>query len=329
MAVLTAVLYCLSACTTLPAPEALAFHKIADADKIRFTGITEIEREAVTGMTVREVAASRGRINYENCAAADRGACRLNYQMGSLIIGLDQSAPRMRKLVAQISDYGAHMAELAEAKDIGQAADNAGAAADAVAGLAGIVGVPFAKPVLDLAVDWFRSDLVAKRQKLLLDNALAAQPVITAASVLMSKIAKPVQTNILAAAGIDLENAGGALDSTQATAAALEAQAAALRKETERGGRGADQRLAMLDRTEERLADLRAQRAADADALIRASGAVNAARRIDIDFSPLAKGHDALVARLEDPKGMSLEESLAQINRFLTVLDAFAAADGS
>jgi hypothetical protein len=319
------LLCCLSACATLPAPEAAAFRKIAAADRVRFTAITETEREAVTGMAVRQVAANRGKIDYVNCATRDVGDCRLSYRLDGLVIDLGQSAPNMRRLIDRISDYAAAMADLAEARDIDLAVDKAGGAASAAASLAAVVGVPFVKPALDAVVQLFRADLVARRRRLMLENARAAQPVIVAAAARMSAIAEPVRTNIIAAAGIDLDEAGGALETSQARATALEQRAERLRQEAARGGSQAEER---LDGTETRLEAVRAVRAAQAEAAIRAGNAVSIARRIDTDFSPLAEGHGQLVARLADPS-VSLDQALGDINRFLAVLDAFAAADGS
>ena len=319
------MLYCLAACATLPAPEAIAFRKIAEADRVRFSAITATEREAVTGMAVRQVAINRGKIDYVNCASHDSGDCRLSYQLDGLVIDLGQSAPNMRRLVDHISDYAAGMAELAEAKDIDAAVGKAGGAADAAASLAALVGVPFVKPALDAVVQLFRADLNARRRRLMLENARAAQPVIAAAAARMSAIAVPVKTNILAAAGIDLDEAGGALEGSQARATALEQRAARLRGEVARGRAGAEER---LDGAEARLEAVHAARAVQAEAAIRAGDAVSVARRIDTDFSPLAEGHAKLVARLADPS-VGLDQALADINRFLAVLDAFAAAEGS
>jgi len=322
---LVATLYCLSACATLPAPEAIAFRKIAEADRVRFSAITVTEREAVTGMAVRQVAANRGKIDYTNCATRDVGDCRLSYQLDGLVIDLGQSAPNMRRLIDHISDYAGSMADLAEAKDIDLATDKAGGAADAAASLAAVVGVPFVKPALDAVVQLFRADLVARRRRLMLENARAAQPVIVAAAARMSAIAEPVKTNILAAAGIDLEEAGGALESSQARATALVQRVQRLRQDTASGRGRAEER---LDGTEARLEAVQAARAAQAEAAIRAGNAVSVARRIDTDFSALAEGHGKLVARLADPS-VSLDQALGDINRFLAVLDAFSAADGS
>jgi hypothetical protein len=322
---LAAALGCLAACATLPAPEAVAFRKIAEADRVRFSGITATEREAVTGMAVRQVAANRGKIDYENCAVRDVGDCRLSYRLDGLVIDLGQSAPNMRRLIGHISDYAARMADLAEARDIDAAVGKAGGAADAAASLAAAVGVPFVKPALDAVVQLFRADLVARRRRLMLENARAAQPVIVAAAARMSAIAEPVKTNILAAAGIDLEEAGGALEGSEASATALELRIGKLRKQASLGDSAAEER---LDRSEARLDAVRAGRVQQADAAIRAGNAVSVARRIDTDFSALADGHGKLVARLADPS-VGLDQALGDINRFLAVVDAFAAADGS
>ena len=321
-------LWMLAGCATLPAPEAAAFKKIAAASDVGFNGITETEREVLTATAVHQIAAENGTISPHGCVVRAKAPCELAYVFDDgNRISLSQAAPNMRELIGAVSGYGAQMAELAEAKDIDEAVDQAQAAAGAVKSLISVVfpvAGPIAGPILDATKLVVRGKLVEKRRKLMLAVAEQADEPVRAAAEQMSKIAKPLKENMESAAVIDLDSAKLALNEDAPAAKRLAARVEMLERAAARGGASAELR---LERAEARLATIRARRVASAETLIRAGNAANTAQRIKPDFMALAKGHAALLKKLRNPSA-SLEDTMEQLDTFLAVVQAFAGAKG-
>ena len=291
------ILASLSACATLPAPEATAFHKLATANRDAFDGLTWRERAALSDLAIRRVGAGQGTIRQQHCGPDDDAECRLDYDLDGTGITLGVAAPHTRALIGAVARYGGQMADLAEAKDIKELDDKAAAAGGAVRGLIAVVlpgSDAITKPIVDAAVLALHGKLVAKRRQLLLVNAQAAKPAIDTASSRMTEIAGLAKQNILIASAASIRRAQRALGD--------------LRPPDKPGARDPFQ----------------AQRTDEAAALIHAGRDLNGARRLTTDFSDLAKAHDALIAKLRDPK-VSLEGAEAYLDNFLALLDDVAA----
>lgn len=291
------VLAGLSACATLPAPEATAFHKLATADRDAFDGLIGRESAALSELAIRRVGAGEGTIRTQHCGPDDSADCRLDYALDGTAIVLGAAAPHTRALIGATARYGGQMADLAEARDIQELDDKARAAGGAVRGLIAVVlpgSDAITTPIVDAAVLALHGKLVAKRRRLLLVNAEAAKPAIDTAAARMTEIAGLAKQNILIASAASIRRAQRALGDLHLP-----------------DPPGAND-------------PLRGERTDAAATLIRAGRDLNGARLLATDFSALARAHDALIAKLRDPKA-SLDGADAYLDDFLAVLDDVAA----
>jgi hypothetical protein len=314
-----ALLYWLPACTTLPAPEAKAFHELATANRDAFGGLVETQTAAFAGLARRGIENGRGRMQQMNCSDADSGECKLSYDLEGSDIALGPAAVQTRKLIGAIATYGERMAQLAEARDLDAVAERADAAAGAVQALIVAVAPPAGaavKPILDAAARAHREKLVRRRRAFLLAIATAAKPSVDTASRTMTDIAREVRENLAIAAARSLRASQRALDAGERQERDLVARGEALRARP-----GTEEQ---RDYVDDRLDGVRARRGEQVDAMIRAARALNATKELDVDFKPLREAHDALIAKLQDPD-MSLEAAMAEVDKFLGLLDAFAA----
>jgi hypothetical protein len=314
-----AAILCLPACATLPAPEAKAFHELATANRDAFGSLVETQTEVFTRLARRGIESGRGRIQQMNCSDADLEECRLSYDLDGADIALGPTAVNTRKLIDAIATYGERMAQLAEASDLEAVSERADAAAGAVQALIATVSPPagaIAKPILEGAALAHRQKLVKRRRAFLLQIASAAKPSIDTASMAMTEIAKVVRDNLAIAAARSLREGQRALNEGERRESALVGRSAALASKA-----GAEER---RDYVEDRLDRVREQRGEQVEAMVGAARALNATKQLEVDFKPLADAHDALIAKLRNPDE-SLEAAIADIDKFLALLDSFAA----
>lgn len=291
------ILASLSACATLPAPEASAFHQLATVNRDAFDGMIGRESAALADLAIRRTGAGEGMIRTQHCGPDDDVDCRLDYELSGTDIALGAAAPHTRALIGATARYGGQMADLAEAKDINELDDKARAAGGAVRGLIAVVlpgSDAITRPIVDAAVLALHGKLVARRRQLLLVNAEAAKPAIDTAAARMTEIAGLAKQNILIASAASIRRAQRTLGD--------------LRAPDQPGAKD----------------PFRGERTDAAAALIRAGRDLNGARQLATDFSALAKAHDALIAKLRDPKA-SLEGAAAYLDNFLALLDDVAA----
>jgi hypothetical protein len=308
----------LAGCATLPAAEATAFKKMASAKREAFDNVATAEAAALSSLAAADIDAGFGRFTVASCSSAvDSQACVVTYDRNGATYPLTTAAPHARELVAGIADYGAAMAELAEAKDLEDAKASAEAVGASVKSLAAIVpGAPaFVGPLVDAAVWTGQKRIVEKRRQALLGAARKAHPVVRLAGEELGRIALPLKENLVRASSQRVTNAATRIGLSQQEEQRLRQQIAGLKPAqiVER---------AALVRT---MGDERVVRRADSQELFAAAQGLNAARAIKTDFTGLEKAHSKLLDRLANPK-ISLEDALADLNEFLGHVDAIEAA---
>jgi hypothetical protein len=232
-------------------------------------------------------------------------------------------ATNTRALIGAIARYGDQMAELAEAEDLKTAQNKAEAAGGAVKALTIAAGLPaIAGPIIDAGLFAVKQNMVAKRRRALLVNALAAKPAIAAAADAMAPIAESLRNNMMTYSEANLRDLDLRIGESFAQEAKFEKQVKSLETRAARGNAAA---IAALALATERLEDVRARRRGEVTLLLQSARGFNSARGLNADFSVLNRAHDQLIKKLQNPKG-STENVLADINTFLTILDAMVSA---
>lgn len=308
----------LAGCATLPAPEATAFKKMASAKKDAFDNVAAAEAAALSSLAAADLDAGVGRFTIASCSGAvESPPCVVTYERDGATYPLTTAAPHAGELIAGIADYGAAMAELAEATDLEDAKAGAEAVGAGVKSLAALLpGAPvIVGPLVDAAVWAGQKRIVEKRRQALLGAARKAHPVVKLAGEELGRIAIPLKHNLVRASSQRVTNAATRIGLSQQEERALRQQLAGL-KPTQIVERSA------LVRT---VGDGSAARRADTEELLAAAQGLNAARSIKTDFTGLEKAHAKLLDRLANPE-ISLEDALKDLNEFLGHVDAIEAA---
>jgi hypothetical protein len=295
--------------STLPAPEATAFRTLATADKGAFDEVVTGEAQVGLKRSQRLLGENEGRVVLNNCTRAAAEDCTVTYTVTGTEYSLVRAAPNMRALLGGVVRYSEAMAELCEAKDLETVKSKSEGAAGAVKALATIVGLPvISGSIIDFATFAANRRLRDKRRAALLKIALAARDPIAAASKTVSEQAAILKEVVLAGGS---EN----IAATQATILNGQAEERAILKGVpfERARLSPDQRA--------RVEQLRASRASALTLLVDQSGQIATARRLGSDWGKLNSAHDALIAKLQNPK-LNLEDAMADINAVLALLDA-------
>lgn len=299
-----------SGCATLPAPEATAFRTLATADTRAFDDVVDSEARVGLQRSQRLLAGGDGRVVLGNCGRAAVDDCTVTYRVAGTDYALVRSAPNMRALLGAIVRYSDAMAELCEAKDLETVRSTAEGAAGAVKALAALIpGTPaITGAIVDAATFAGNERLRDKRRRALLAVALAARAPIAAASGVVAEQAATLKESVLA---------GGSENILATQAGILDGQAEE-RKLLQ--GRTLDEaRLPPAKRA--RVAALRGERADALALLIVQSRQIDRARKLGAEWGKLAEAHEALIAKLQDPRA-SLEDALADIDAVLALLDA-------
>lgn len=307
----------LGACATLPADEATAFKKMASAKSEAFTSLAGAEATAISDLAAQNVVSGAGRFTVHDCSSAEdaKTPCLVTYVDGGAQYPITTAAPHARGIVSDISDYGAAMADLAEAKDLDSAKAKSDAVGASIKGLAATVGAsPFVAPIVDAGAWLNHKRLVEKRRQILLIAARKANPLVEAAATQLGAIAAPIRTHLLAASSRRVTNAATRVGLLSKDQVGLQAQVKALKSEQ------------ILERTalQRALADNATDVRLAIQDLMSASRSLNSARAIKTDFSGLAKAHETLLKRLDDPT-VSLEGALTDLNEFLAQISALEA----
>lgn len=305
-----AILSVASACATLPAPEATAFRALAKADKGAFDDVVDSEARVGLQRSQRLLAGDDGRVVLNNCGRAAVDDCTVTYTVAGTDYALVRSAPNMRALLGAIVRYSDAMAELCEARDLETVRSKAEGAAGAVKALAGVIpGAPaITGAIVDAATFAGNERLRDKRRRALLGVALAARAPIAAASGVVAEQAAALKESVLA----------GGSENILATQAGILNGQAEERKLLK--GKTLDQaRLSPARRA--RIEALREGRAVALAALVDQSRQIDRARKLGAEWGKLSEAHEALIAKLKDPKA-SLEDALADIDAVLALLDA-------
>lgn len=248
----------LSACGTLPAPEAGAFRALSAADRDAFAALAQKESDTVNAIVLDRPS---GSLERNNCDLGGQGACELLVAFpDGAQFRLSPTAPETRALIGALAAYGDSMASLAEAKDVKAAQDAAGKAGGSVKGLIALVpGAPsVAGPIVDGIVWAGAQGLVQKRRVALRQAAGKADPAVRLAAERMGAISARLRSNLERAAVMKLDAAWEAWQ------------------------RAPDD----------------ATRKAKFAAVTAAAADLNAARQIRTDYSALADGHGRLVEAL-------------------------------
>lgn len=207
----------LSGCATLPAKQAGAFNALAAADRDAFQALATQENAALTdfakGYLQRNPTA---KVETRDCdvssvipaPAAPPAPCKVvllparppGLPAAVVVepISITVAAPETRALIASLADYGATMAELAEAKDVEAAQAATTKVGTSVKGLIAIVpGAPaLLGAVVDLAVWAGNQSFKEKRRKALYEAALNADGAVEKASEAMGAIALRLRSNL-------------------------------------------------------------------------------------------------------------------------------------
>lgn len=296
--------------STLPAPEAKAFRTLATADKGAFDEV--VAQEALIGLerSQRLLARGQGRIALSDCGRNAIEDCTVTYSVGGFDYALVRSAPNLRALLGSVTRYADAMAELCEAKDLETVRSSSEGAAGAVKALAAIVpGVPaITGAIIDAATYAGNARLRTKRRQALLKVALAARAPVAAASRNLDAAASELRGSILAGGSENILATQEAIIAAQGEEGRLLAG-----RELDNGS------IRPADRT--RVLALRARRADGLAVLTQQAARINLARNLGADFGKLNEAHDKLIAKLRNPEA-SIEDALADIDAFLTLLDA-------
>lgn len=315
----------LLACTaSLPGPEAAAFRTLADANKQAFEGATAAERDAAVAFAAANLESGRGELIPVSCGEGEVGPCVLEYRNGGAV-KLVEVAPNTRALIGAIANYGARMAELAEAEDLEAVHSQAEAAGGAVKGLAKAAGLPtISDPIVDAALFAMRRNIVARRRAVLLAAATAAHPAIEAAARSLSPIAGGLKANLVRLRASNLRAYDLKVAARFGEEERLTRQVARLQARADRGDAAAVAALALAS---DRLDRVRERRLDEVTTMLRSADGINDACAMRTDFSGLARAHATLIRTLEDPR-VSAEDALADLNEFVTILDGMSAASG-
>lgn len=210
----------LSGCAALPAKQAGAFSTLAGADRDAFEALAAQENAALTDYAKGYLRRNPGsRVEVRDCQLSPAlpgprpmPACKVvliprtpaSMPAGVTLepISIAAAAPQTRLLIGGLADYGASMAELAEAKDLDDARAATSKVGDSVKGLvATIPGAPaLAGAVIDIAVWATNQSFQQKRRKALLEAARNADGAVQTAARQMGVISLRLRENLELAA---------------------------------------------------------------------------------------------------------------------------------
>lgn len=304
----------LSGCaSTLPAEEATAFRTLATADKSAFDGVVDTELAVGLERSQRLLAGGDGLVTLKSCKRDDTVDCTVSYNVANTEYQLIRSAPNTRALLGAIVRYADAMAELAEAKDLDTVKSKAEGAAGAVKSLAALTPVgAIAAPIIDALTFAGDQQLRGKRRRALLRVATAARGPIAGTVTVLTEESNALKQSVLAGGS---EN----IAATQASIIKSQQEERALLN----GQPLAQARLTQAQR--ERVGVLRAERAAALARLVDQSQQIGSARKLGAEWGKLNKAHDALIAKLQNPK-LSIEDAMADIDAVLVLLDGIKGA---
>ncbi|CAN5119482.1 hypothetical protein BH10PLA2_BH10PLA2_00250 [soil metagenome] len=304
----------LSGCATLPAPEAVAFNTLAQANKDAFEG--QINENAKGRLAIAQslMRAGEGRVVVDGCGASverdvsgQNKPCRLSYELDGLKTDFKPLASNTRALLGSIVRYSASMKTLAEAKDLDEVKAKAEAAAGSVKALTLVVApaAAIAGPIIDAVVFAGNAALKEKRRNALRKNALAAAPAVSAVVASLTTISEQLSSNIQNAKSLQIIELQERIKED-----AREETALSRAYPRYRGGR---------PDVAARIDALRERRQGNLALLVDAQDGIEKARK-PLDFSSLESGHRAVIAKLENPKE-SIEDAVRDFNTFLTIVD--------
>jgi len=301
---------------TLPAPEGAAFAKLAAADKDAFGSLAD--QDAAAGLAVSQALMedNAGRVVIDGCGSAATGDCTLTYTVAGTDYRLITSGVHARALIGAIARYSDQMSTLAQAKDLDDLKAKSQAAAGSLKGLAAVaapgVGL-IATPIIDAALFIGDASLRDKRRRAMLKIALAAQLIIERSAKALEDEAVLFKSDILKNAALSITRTQGTIIDNQARERAFL-------------GRRKPASLSPADYSQ--LEALRDKRSAGLATLNQQARTLTAARRMPTTFQPLIDAHKALIAKLQNPE-ISMEDAIAQVDQFLSILDEVKAATAS
>jgi hypothetical protein len=304
----------LAACGTLPTQQSAGFKTLASGSQVAFAALSGAQAEALANEQLALVAKGEKRLRLSpGCTAVESSTDPCFVVVGDLgadnpaaDISLGAQTAHMQKLLLGISQYAGAMSDLAAAKDLDKAAAATGRVTAGLKSLAATVYPPggaMAGPVLEAFAFGAAQMRLQQRRATMLRLAARADPIVRDAADALSQESARLRLTLLRIRKERLSDAKLALDAYDAKPAADPDKAVAAR----------------------------AKLAADVAA---AASAVDRARAIRTDFTPLARAHQLLLAALRDPNadptaGVAEAQAFQDALKPMTALGPAPPADAS
>jgi hypothetical protein len=277
------------ACAHLPTDQAAAFKTIASGSEKGFAALSGAQAGALANEQLAR--AANGKTSFDvtaSCFNPDVATDPCFVVVGGIELG--SHSERLQKLLGAVSVYASGMSDLAVAKDLDDAADATGKVKESLKSLLGSLPAPEAqgaRAAVELLAFGSAQLRIEERRRTMARIAAAANPVIVGTAGVLGEETTQMRGILLDIRKTRLRHALQDLDTFNAKPPADSDEASTGRTKL-------------------------------MGAVSTAAAAVNQARGISTDFTPLIRSHQALLASLRNPH--------ADITASVTEAEAFQAS---